>query len=118
MSGQSEIATSSLSSLSLTRRLALGVLFLCCFILVHTAQPAPARPHILVVMADDLGWNDLGARDPEMHTPNIDRLAAEGVNLTHSYMQQVCTGVFVCPVHCCWVFSWSLTSRRRYVTIP
>ena len=42
-------------------------------------------------MADDMGWNDVGFRDSEMYTPNIDKLASEGVSLNYSYMQQVCT---------------------------
>ena len=73
----------------LPQRLALGVLFLCC--LLHTADQAPARPHIVVIMADDLGWNDLGLRDSEMHTPHLDQMASEGVNMSSSYMMQVCT---------------------------
>ncbi|XP_076457349.1 arylsulfatase J-like [Babylonia areolata] len=48
-------------------------------------------PHIVVIMADDLGWADVGFRDSQMATPNIDKLAEEGVNLTSSYMQQACT---------------------------
>ena len=72
-----------------TQRLALGVFLVCCFI--HTAQQASHRPHIIIIVADDLGWSDVGFRDGEMHTPNIDKLASEGVSLNYSYMQQVCT---------------------------
>ena len=52
---------------------------------------AASRPHMVVILADDLGWSDVGFRDSEMHTPNIDRMAAQGVMLNYSYMQQVCT---------------------------
>lgn len=51
-----------------------------------TAQAAPARPNILFIMADDLGFADLscyGRRDYQ--TPHIDRLAAEGVQLSQAY---------------------------------
>ena len=73
----------------LTHGLALGVFFVCLFI--HPAEQASNRPHILVIVADDMGWNDVGFRDSEMYTPNIDKMASEGVMLNYSYMQQVCT---------------------------
>jgi arylsulfatase A-like enzyme len=38
-----------------------------------------------------LGWNDVGWHNPEMHTPNLDNLARQGVILDSSYVQQVCT---------------------------
>ena len=41
-----------------------------------TKPPRPARPpHIVFALADDLGYNDLGFRNPQLHTPNIDLLA-------------------------------------------
>ncbi|KAL8592863.1 hypothetical protein ACOMHN_050691 [Nucella lapillus] len=49
------------------------------------------RPHIVVIMADDLGWSDVSFRNPERRTPNIDNMARAGVELKYSYMQQVCT---------------------------
>lgn len=45
-----------------------------------------APPNIVFILADDLGWADLGCYgNPEIETPNIDRLAAEGVRFTHAY---------------------------------
>ncbi|KAK6176801.1 hypothetical protein SNE40_015033 [Patella caerulea] len=49
------------------------------------------QPHIVFIVADDLGWNDVGFRNPSMITPNIDKLAREGVILNQSYVQPVCT---------------------------
>src|SRR5262249_37289214 len=52
----------------------------------RVVQAHSARPNILFVLADDLGYADLscyGQRDYE--TPNIDRLAAEGVRYTQGY---------------------------------
>lgn len=43
---------------------------------------APKRPNFLVIVADDLGWSDVGAFGGEIHTPNIDRLAKGGVRFT------------------------------------
>ena len=73
----------------LTHGLALGVFFVCLFI--HSAEQASDRPHILVIVADDLGWSDVGFRDSEMYTPNIDKMASEGMMLNYSYVQQACT---------------------------
>src|SRR5262245_60328032 len=36
------------------------------------------RPNILLIIADDLGYSDIGAFGGEIHTPNLDRLAAQG----------------------------------------
>ncbi|XP_071109424.1 arylsulfatase B-like [Haliotis cracherodii] len=38
-----------------------------------------------------VGWNDVGYHNPDMKTPNIDRLAAQGIKLNQSYTQSICT---------------------------
>lgn len=43
------------------------------------------RPNILVILADDMGFSDLGCYGGEIHTPNLDKLAAEGLRFTHFY---------------------------------
>lgn len=48
-------------------------------------------PHIIFVVADDLGWNDVGWHNPNMYTPNLDKMAINGVRLNSSYVQPVCT---------------------------
>jgi len=50
-------------------------------------------PNIVVIMADDMGWGDIGANGASLiKTPNIDRLAAEGISLTSFYAgANVCT---------------------------
>jgi arylsulfatase A-like enzyme len=54
-----------------------------------TAAPSagtPARPNVVFVLADDLGYGDLGVYGQKLvHTPNIDRLAAEGLRFTDFY---------------------------------
>lgn len=47
------------------------------------AQPVDKRPNVLVIMADDLGWSDIGAYGSEIRTPNLDALAAQGVKFTN-----------------------------------
>src|SRR5210317_384779 len=47
---------------------------------------AAGRPNIVFVLADDLGWAELGCYGNRFNeTPHIDRLAREGVRLTHAY---------------------------------
>ena len=43
------------------------------------------RPNILVILADDLGYSDLGCYGSEIHTPNLDKLAKQGVRFNHFY---------------------------------
>lgn len=49
------------------------------------------RPNILVIMADDMGFSDIGCYGGEIHTPHIDRLAAEGVRFTRFYNNAWCS---------------------------
>lgn len=44
-----------------------------------------SKPNILVILADDMGFSDLGCYGGEIHTPNLDKLAAEGLRFTHFY---------------------------------
>jgi arylsulfatase A-like enzyme len=52
-----------------------------------------ARPNVIFILADDLGWGDLSCYGrPEYRTPNLDRLALEGVRFTDAYSASaVCT---------------------------
>ncbi|TCM15743.1 arylsulfatase [Novosphingobium sp. PhB165] len=60
-----------------------------------SAAPAPvpsaARPNFLVIVADDLGWSDLGAFGGEISTPNLDRLALSGLRLTGFHTAPTCS---------------------------
>ena len=61
---------------------------------LSAAPKAPAkagRPNIVVIVADDLGWGDVGYHAGKIATPNIDRLAAEGVRLERFYVCPVCS---------------------------
>jgi len=55
-----------------------------------TSAIAADRPNIIVVLADDLGYSDLGCYGGEMKTPNIDALAAGGAKLTQFYNSARC----------------------------
>lgn len=50
----------------------------------------PARPNILLIVADDLGFSDVGCYGGEIQTPNLDRLAANGLRFTQFYNTSRC----------------------------
>ncbi len=53
--------------------------------------PTHSRPHIVLLVADDLGWGDVGFHGSEIGTPHIDALADRGVRLEQFYVQPVCS---------------------------
>jgi arylsulfatase B len=61
-----------------------------------TAAPSPAaaadaKPNILYIVADDLGWKDVGFHGSDIKTPTLDALAAKGATLDAFYAQPMCT---------------------------
>jgi arylsulfatase A len=71
-------------------RLAGAMVFMGLIVPVGTA--ATARPNIVFILADDMGWADLGCYGADLHeTPNLDRLATEGVRFTDAYAMPVCS---------------------------
>ena len=87
------------------------------------ASARPRRPNVVLIMADDMGYSDIGCYGSEVHTPNLDRLAAGGVRFSQFYNTSRCcptraallTGLYshqagigvVQPVG-----TWSLDGRR------
>jgi len=74
----------------------LGVLFAALLALASSAlaQTTAKKPNILVIMGDDIGWYNPSAYNQGMmgyRTPNIDRIATEGMRFTDYYSQQSCT---------------------------
>jgi arylsulfatase len=57
----------------------------------ENAQDIQSRPNILLVVADDLGYSDIGAFGSEILTPNLDELAARGMLLTNFYSGPTCS---------------------------
>ena len=51
----------------------------------QNAQAIQSRPNILLIVADDLGYSDIGAFGSEILTPNLDELATRGMSLTNFY---------------------------------
>lgn len=59
------------------------------FVIGHSAVAA-ARPNIILIMVDDMGWSDLGCYGGEIDTPHIDSLATDGLRFTRFYNNAVC----------------------------
>lgn len=49
------------------------------------------RPNVIIMLADDLGWSDVGFHGGDIDTPSLDRLAAEGVELSRFYTTPICS---------------------------
>jgi len=58
---------------------------------IPQAGAADKRPNILLVMADDMGWSDLGSFGSEINTPNLDVLAEQGVKFTDFHVFVSCS---------------------------
>ncbi|RAJ08178.1 arylsulfatase [Chitinophaga skermanii] len=63
-----------------------------CLLLVQlvSAQKKTQQPNIILIMVDDMGWSDIGPYGSEISTPNLDRLAAEGLRLQEFYNNSIC----------------------------
>ena len=71
----------------LLRMVLLTVACLFVFVLSSTIAAADERPNIVVIMADDLGYNDLGCYGcKDICTPNLDQLATDGIRFTSAYV--------------------------------
>ena len=61
----------------------------CLSKFVHS--DAPAKPNVILIVADDLGWGDVGYHESRIETPHLDALAQRGVRLEEFYVQPVCS---------------------------
>ncbi|MCU0713693.1 MAG: arylsulfatase [Pirellula sp.] len=71
----------------------MAAIFLCCIVIVETAR-ASDKPNIVYILADDLGYGDLGCYNPEskIPTPRLDQLANQGMRFTDAHSPSaVCT---------------------------
>lgn len=65
----------------------LAVTFLLCLNAIKTLAQAPKKTNFVLIVADDLGYGDLGVTgSSQISTPNIDRMASEGVNCVEGYV--------------------------------
>jgi arylsulfatase B len=77
----------------MTTRKTIRLQFLAALLLVcaSTLAAAAERPNVIVIVADDLGWNDVGFHGGDIDTPSLDRLAAEGTELNRFYTTPICS---------------------------
>ena len=71
-----------------------NLVFACLLMILATVAFGQKKPNIIVIMGDDVGWTNLGCYGGDITgvpTPNIDRLAKEGMKLTSFYAQASCT---------------------------
>jgi len=63
----------------------------CLCLAAGTTRAEPARPNVLLVLADDMGYGDLGVHGtPHIETPRLDRLAAESVRFERFFVTPLC----------------------------
>jgi arylsulfatase A-like enzyme len=89
-------------------------LSLLAFLSAHAAE----KPNVLLVMADDLGFSDLGCYGSEIETPNLDRLAAKGMRMTQFYNTAKCHSSRVSLLTGRWCRQAGDEEMSRAVTIP
>lgn len=65
------------------------LLFLCAVLFLGQVRAAE-RPNIIVILADDVGFSDIGCYGSEIHTPNLDQLAKNGLRFTQFYNTARC----------------------------
>ena len=77
----------------ITRTLLSGIVLGALAVNTGPVVAQPARPpNIVIILADDLGYGDLGAfGSPNIRTPRLDAMAAEGQKWTNFYVQPVCS---------------------------
>jgi arylsulfatase A-like enzyme len=95
-----------------------------CVVAMFTAGEAqcaaagPARPNIVVVLTDDLGFSDLGCYGSEIETPTLDKLAAGGLRFSQFYNTAKCHSSRVSLLSGRWCRQAGDESLSRAVTIP
>ena len=83
----------SLATWTATALLAMGMTVLNPAAQAGAADP---KPNIVFIVADDLGWKDVGFHGSDIKTPNLDSLAAGGARLEQYYAQPMCTPTRAC----------------------
>src|ERR1051326_8652063 len=64
--------------------------FVSIALLLHVSIALASPPNIMIILSDDMGFSDLGCYGGELTTPNLDKLAAEGVRFTQFYNNARC----------------------------
>jgi arylsulfatase A-like enzyme len=108
-------------SRTILSRFAAGCFAGCLALASVTSIAAATRPNIVLILADDMGFSDLGCFGSEIHTPNLDRLGSEGLRFSQFYNCALCgpsraalmTGLHP---HQVGITSWTGLLNQRCVT--
>ena len=79
-----------MTSLKLQPQRLLFILFVVTFLPIQANLIASERPNIIVILTDDMGFSDLGCYGGEIATPNLDRLAKNGIRFNQFYNTARC----------------------------
>lgn len=66
------------------------ILISALFLFLQCGEKNYEKPNIVLILADDLGWADIGCYGSEVATPNLDRLASEGIRFTQMHNTSKC----------------------------
>lgn len=99
-------------------RVASAVMRLLLFLFAFCPSLLASQPNFLLVMADDLGFSDLGCYGSEIDTPNLDRLAANGVRFTQFYNTAKCHSSRVSLMSGRWCRQAGDESLKNAVILP
>ena len=68
----------------------LNLLLVCSSFKCTKQNNFRSKPNIILIMVDDMGYSDLGNYGSEIKTPNLDKLASEGLRLREFYNNSIC----------------------------
>lgn len=92
-----------------------GVVAMAC-LRVAQAEQAPSAaeslPDIVILIADDMGYSDLGCYGGEIATPNLDGLARRGIRFTQYYTENMCAPTRVRQLEALWL-AWNASGKAR-----
>lgn len=74
-----------------SRLCCLAIILTCLCTLVPSTLRGAERPNVVVIISDDQGWADIGYNNPNVYSPNLDKLADSGAILTNHYVMPQCT---------------------------
>ncbi len=66
-------------------------IFLVASSVIIAEETRSDKPNVIVIITDDQGWADIGYNNPNVYTPNLDRLAATGITFKKHYVMPQCT---------------------------
>ena len=94
------------------------VAFACCVLFLSaSALRAADQPNIVLIMADDLGFSDLGCYGSEIETPNLDQLAGGGIRFNQFYNTAKCHSSRICLLTGLYMFQAGNNAMDKGVTI-